>query len=372
MLANLMKPPRFAFSWLLSGLACSCLLPVHAQTTPPPASANVPSRSTSGAALAAAPAECLPVNPAASPEARALLKYLYRISGHNLLSGQHNQPGLKLGASAMCEKVNELVGKYPAVWGYDFGFRTNGLDGINNRPAMIAEAIRQHRNGAIITLTWHAVCPLDDEPNEWKKSVWHKMTPEQWTELVTPGTPLNLRWQAQVDVIAGFLKQLRDARVPVLWRPYHEMNGDWFWWCGKKGEKGFKALWQLEYDRFVNHHGLNNLIWVWSANAPGGNAGPYADYFPGRDRVDVLAVDIYHGFKQEFYDDLVALAAGKPVALGEVGKLPDPALLDAQPRWTWFMEWNNMLTGSNPPEAVQSLYQDPRILTRDEIQLKNP
>jgi mannan endo-1,4-beta-mannosidase len=124
------------------------------------------------------------------------------------------------------------------------------------------------------------------------------------------------------------------------------------------------------YERLAGHHGLDNLIWVWSANAPGGNAGPYADYFPGRDRVDVLGVDIYHGFKQEYYDDLVALAAGKPVVLGEVGQLPSPALLNAQPRWVWFMEWNNMLTRSNPPEAVQSLYNDPRTLTRDEIQLK--
>jgi mannan endo-1,4-beta-mannosidase len=258
-----------------------------------------------------------PINPNASPEARALLDYLYRISGHQTLSGQHNQPGLKTGPSGMCDKVNELVGKYPAAWGYDFGFRTNGLDGINHRPAIIAEAIQQHQRGSIITLTWHAVCPLDDEPNEWKQSVWHKMTEAEWNELVTPGMPLNRHWQAQVDVIAGFLKQLQVARVPVLWRPYHEMNGDWFWWCGKKGERGFKLLWRLMYDRFVNHHHLDNLLWVWSPNAPGGIVGPYADYFPGRDAVDVLAVDVYIGFKQPFHDDLVALAAGKPVALGE-------------------------------------------------------
>jgi mannan endo-1,4-beta-mannosidase len=243
------------------------------------------------------------------------------------------------------------------------------LDGINNRPGIIAEAIRQHQNGSIITLTWHAVCSLDDEPNEWKKSVWHKMTEAEWTELVTPGTPLNRHWQAQVDVIAGFLKQLQEARVPVLWRPYHEMNGDWFWWCGKKGEKGFRALWRLMFDRFVNYHRLNNLLWVWSPNAPGGIVGPYADYFPGQDCVDVLAVDVYIGFKQPFYDDLVALAAGKPVALGEVGKLPTPVELQAQPGWVWFMEWNNMLTSKNTPEEILALYSDRRTLTRDRVQL---
>ncbi len=308
-----------------------------------------------------------PVDPNASPEARKLLNYLYRISGRQILSGQHNQPGIQPGISAMSEKVQELVGKYPALWGNDFGFRASGLDGINHRPAMITEAIRQHRQGSIITLTWHAVCPVHDEPNEWKKSVWYKLTPEQWNELVTPDTPLHQRWLGQIDVIAGFLAQLRDAHVPVLWRPYHEMNGDWFWWCGKKGERGFKLLWRQMYERFVNHHHLNNLLWVWSANAPGGIVGPYADYFPGQDCVDVLAVDVYIGFKQPFYDELVGLAAGKPVGMGEVGKLPATAVLDAQPRWVWFMTWNTMLTGSNKPEELRTLFQDPRVLSRDGI-----
>jgi mannan endo-1,4-beta-mannosidase len=310
-----------------------------------------------------------PANPHASPEARALLNYLYQISGHKILSGQHNTPGHKP-ISAMSEKAQEITGKYPAIWGSDFGFTATGRDGIDNRPAIIAEAIRQYHNGCIINLMWHSVSPLDNEPGEWKKNVWHKMTEAEWNELITPGTPLNKHWLAQLDVIAGYLKQLRDAHVSVLWRPFHEMNGDWFWWCGKKGGKGIKALWRLEYDRLVNYHHLDNLIWVWSPNAPGGNVGPYADYFPGLDCVDVLAVDIYIGFKQPFYDELVALAAGKPVALGEVGKLPTPAVLDAQPRWVWFLEWDTILTGRNKPEEIRTLYNDPRVLTRGEEKFK--
>ncbi len=322
---------------------------------------------TWGCRTASPDSSARPVNKNASPEARALLHRLYQVSGRHILSGQHNQPGLKSGVSAMSEKVKVLTGKYPALWGNDFGFRADGLDGINHRQAMIAEAIRQYRAGSVITLTWHAVCPLDNEPNEWKKSVWHKMTADQWNELITPGTPLNGRWLAQIDVIAGYLRQLREAQVPVLWRPFHEMNGDWFWWCGKPGERGSAALWRLMYDRFVNYHALNNLLWVWSPNAPGGSVGPYGDYFPGPGYVDVLSVDVYIGFKSEFYDGLVALAAGRPVALGEVGKLPTPALLASQPKWAWFMEWNSMLTGKNQPDEIRALYDDPRTLTRDEM-----
>jgi mannan endo-1,4-beta-mannosidase len=109
-----------------------------------------------------------------------------------------------------------------------------------------------------------------------------ELTDEQWQELLTADAPLRKRWEAQVDVIAGYLKQLRDARIPVLWRPYHEANGDWFWWGGRGGENGYIALYRMTYDRLVHYHHLDNLIWVWNMNAPNGkNAGPYADYFPG-------------------------------------------------------------------------------------------
>lgn len=66
----------------------------------------------------------------------------------------------------------------------------------------------------------------------------------------------------------GILKKFRDAGIPVLWRPYHEMNGMWFWYGNRPGEKGIQKLWKMMYDRYVNYHHLNNLIWVWNANAP--------------------------------------------------------------------------------------------------------
>jgi mannan endo-1,4-beta-mannosidase len=322
---------------------------------------------TSGCKTASPVASREPVNKNASPEVRALLSYLYQISGHNILAGQHNQPGIKPDASAMSEKAEEITGKYPAIWGCDFGFKANGLDGINNRPGIVAEAIRQYHNGSIINLMWHSVSPLDNEPGEWKQNVWHKLTEAEWNELITPGTPLNQHWLAQLDVVAGYLEQLRDAHVPVLWRPFHEMNGNWFWWGQKKGDKGIKALWQLEYERLANHHHLNNLIWVWSPNTPDGGAkGFLADYYPGPGYVDVLGLDVYTSFKQEYYNELLKLAAGKPIALGEVGTLPSPAVLDSQPRWVWFLEWNSRLIKGNKPEQVKALYDDPRTLTRDE------
>jgi mannan endo-1,4-beta-mannosidase len=279
-----------------------------------------------------------PVNPHASLEARALLNYLYSISGHYILTGQHNYPNT---IANWTDRAYDFTGKYPAVYGQDFGFQGGtDKDSTLARPALVEEAMRQYRNGAIVTFTWHAVRPTEDEPVTFRDSVQGHLSDFEWRELLTPGTNLHKRWCAQVDVIAGYLKQLRDARVPVLWRPYHEVNGNWFWWGGRKGKDGSAALYRQLFDRFVNRHHLDNLVWVWNANAPGSGGsgpGPYPDYFPGLEYADALSVDIYGEFKQSFYDDLLALAGSKPVALGEVGGIPSPATLKDQPKYTWFI-----------------------------------
>ena len=186
---------------------------------------------------ASAPA---PVNPHASAEARALLRYLDSISGRYTITGQHNFPNE---GSRWTDRTYDLTGKYPGLFGADFGFSAgDDKDSIEGRPAMIAEIERQYRNGSVIALTWHAVRPTEDEPVTFRDSVQGHLTDFEWKELLTPGTGLYKRWCAQVDVIAGYLAQLRDAHVAVLFRPYHEMNGNWFWWGGRPGKNGSLAL----------------------------------------------------------------------------------------------------------------------------------
>jgi mannan endo-1,4-beta-mannosidase len=312
-----------------------------------------------------------PVNSHASPEARALLRYLYSISGRYTLAGQHNYANH---IARWTDRAYDLTGKYPALFGQDFGFEAGAdKDSILARPELIAEVERQYRNGAVVTLTWHAVRPTDDEPVSFRESVQGHLTDFEWSELLTPGSALHNRWCAQVDLIAGYLAQLRDARVPVLFRPYHEINGAWFWWNGRKGKEGSAALYRQLYDRFVNHHRLDNLIWVWNASPPAGsNPGPYADYFPGLEYADVLSVDIYGEFKPEFYGGLVALAAGKPVALGEVGAVPSPAVLREQPKWAWFMSWSEIVERANSVDDLRATYTAPNVLTRDDPRLAEP
>jgi mannan endo-1,4-beta-mannosidase len=316
-----------------------------------------------------------PVTPNASPEAKALLKYIHSISGTRTLTGQHNFPNTK---DTSTREATEVWGKTPAVFGQDFGFAApSDKDAVAARPDIIAECKRQFALGSIITLCWHAVPPTADEPVTFRPrsgadtnklaSVQGQLTDEQWNAVITPGTELYKHWCAQVDVIAGFLKELQKARVPVIWRPYHEMNGDWFWWGGRRGERGTAVIYRQIFDRLVNHHKLKNLIWVWSVDRPSTPERQFVDFFPGTNYFDIAALDVYRSdFKQTYYEDLLKLAGGKPITLAEVGPAPTLEVLDQQPKWTWWMTWAGMVRGRGAGatnNAVQILVHDPRSLS---------
>lgn len=305
-----------------------------------------------------------PVNPKSDPCARALLADLYSLQGRRVLSGQHNTPRE---LSFYSDQAEEIGGRYPAVWGQDFGFAADGdMDGMNFRQAVVDEAVRQHAAGSVITLMWHAQRPTEDGPATFTGSICAgPLGEDDWSEMLTPGTEVHGRWCRQVDEVAEFLAQLHDANVPVLWRPYHEMNGNWFWWGGRPGEGGYAELYRMLYDRLTILHGLDNLVWVFNPNARRDNAMPYEDYYPGHAVVDVLAADVYgNAYGQDSYGELLALAEGRPIALGEVGVMPTPEILAAQPMWCWFMTWTTFLTEANTPDAVRRLFSDPRVLNR--------
>ncbi|MGV3586192.1 MAG: glycosyl hydrolase [Adhaeribacter sp.] len=305
-----------------------------------------------------------PVNSKATKEARALLQYIYSLSGKSTLSGQHNYIGQ---LSRYSDEVNSITGKYPAIWGSDFGFAgaSHDPDNIAYRQKLVEEAKKHHAAESIITLMWHSCRPQDPEPCGWKESVQAELTAQEWEDLITPGTAMHTAWVQKVDVIAGYLKQLQAANIPVIWRPYHEMNGGWFWWGQKPGERGYPALYRMLYDRLVKHHALNNLLWVWNTDRP--RAG-IEQYYPGPEYVDILAADIYENdYNQEYYNRFVQLANGKPIALGEVGELPTPQILQQQPQWSWFMVWSGFLLRKKTPDDIKTVYELPTVINRNNL-----
>lgn len=305
-----------------------------------------------------------PVNPNTTREARRLLEYVYSIRGKKIISGYMNFIHT---TEKDARRVQEITGKLPALWGCDF---IDYFHSAGNADSVIREAYKKYREGYIITLMFHQGRPKDDPPFDWKESYQGKLTDDEWQELITPGTPLNIRWQHQVDTVAGFLKKLQSLGVPILWRPYHESNGVWFWWGNRRGKNGSAKLYTMMFDRFVHHHQLNNLIWVWNANAPrqllNDEAYAYEDFFPGLEYVDVLAADIYHhDYRQSHHDQLIELGQGKPIAMGEIGEAPTAEILSEQPMWTWFMMWAGAVDANNTPERIVELYNNSRVITHE-------
>lgn len=315
-----------------------------------------------------------PVTPDATPEARSLLAFLQSISGRYTLTGQHNYPNIQGRNSWFAARY---IGRMPVIFGIDMGFAKAGdTDSYLARPDIVKEAIAAWHRGEIVALCWHAVPPTADEPVTFRPlsdadpnrlaSVQGRLLDSQFRDILTPGTELHRKWCAQVDVIAGYLKQLQDAHVPVLWRPYHEMNGDWFWWGGRTGKYGSAALYRQLFERFVNVDHLRNLVWVWSMDRIHNPSQDYAGYYPGNHYVDVLALDVYgNDFAQSYYDWLRSFSHGKPLALAEVGNPPAPEILERQPLWTYYMTWAGMVHYTSHRDYAR-IMADPRILNLDD------
>jgi len=295
-------------------------------------------------------------NPKASAEARALYRYLWSIYGTHTLTGQQEQNFSPAGPRLELDYLQKATGKQPALLGLDYIEPTDQL-GVNER------ATAWYRSGGVVTLCWHWGAPDIGTGYENAKRDFDV------GRALTPGTPQNRAMGQQMAHVADLLTVLRDRRVPVLWRPFHEFSGDWFWW-GKHGPDAFKALWRLMYAYFVRSRGLDNLIWVlgWA----GQNVDPA--YYPGRAYVDVAGADIYvddHGNLAPMFAQVKAIVGDTlPICLHENGPVPDPATLGPEADWLWFMTWHTRwLTDpkQNTPAQLRSYFNSERYLTKDEL-----
>ncbi|MHA4894222.1 glycoside hydrolase family 26 protein [Pedobacter sp. PWIIR3] len=298
---------------------------------------------------------------------RSVIRYLKRISGKQTVFGIHNREPNRQPA-AWTNEVFKTTGKYPALWSGDFLFQS---DNIANRQLMIHEAARQWEKGALVNIMWHACNPALEQPCGWDKNgVLSKLNDAQWKELLTDGSAINSKWKGMMDEIAGYLQQLADKKVQVLFRPLHEMNQGVFWWGGRPGPEGTRKLYQLTHDYFCKVKGLKNLIWVWDIQDFGTLASDVISYNPGDAYWDVAALDIYDdktGFSKDKYDVMVKAGGNKPIAIGECQTLPTLKILKAQPKWTFFMGWSELTFKFNKNEDIDSLIKANQIISLDEM-----
>ncbi|MBP5172085.1 MAG: beta-mannosidase [Bacteroidales bacterium] len=188
--------------------------------------------------------------------------------------------------------VKSVTGDYPAILGlelgdFDLGSRLN-LDG-NDIDLTREAAVKHYERGGIVTLSWHPDNPATGE------SAWDVSGGNVVARLL-PGGDLHDTWMVRMARITDLIESMKTADgtpIPIIWRPWHEHTGSWFWWgwdlCS---DEEYNAFWVMTYDYMVKERGLKNLLWATSPNSTDDFAAWTARY-PGDDYVDILGYDMY-------------------------------------------------------------------------------
>jgi hypothetical protein len=288
-------------------------------------------------------------NKNASGEARALYNYLLDIRGKKILSGQMVS---NFGGINELKYIEEVTGKQPAIRGMDL------IDSSKNKNE-IKFAKQWWRRGGIPTMMWHWGAPGigNGYPNSQK--------PIDIDKCFEEGTPEYKAFWKELDEKAKLLKKLKRAHVPVLWRPFHELNGNWFWW-GKQGPEKFKRLWITMYNYYVNKKKLDNLIWVLCYTGQ-----PDSSWYPGRQYVDIAGADTYDDNSPHLamYNKVHAIVGDEmPIAFHECATPPNPDLTLAEgANWSWWMVWHTGHITKVDKSYLKYVYNHDQVLTLDEL-----
>ncbi len=300
--------------------------------------------------------------------------------------------------------VYELTGKYPAIQGFDFGSYCPCYawdDGVAGR--MIEWT---NEKGGICTASWHVNVPTTmadytlGEPLDFSKTTYSEKTDFKTANCMVEGTVEYEYFQLCMKNLAAELQKLQDAGVPVIFRPFHEAEGNpshtddpidgsgaWFWWA-KEGAVVYKQIWALLQDTLENEYGLHNLIWeqnlyAWSDSS--------AEWYSGDDRVDIVAFDKYntqynrHDGKTSgpnldaeagiFYKIHGYVKGNKMVAMAENDSVPSMKNLTVEhAAWLYFCPWYDsqqayFVSGENYQDhaELKALYNSDYCITLDEL-----
>lgn len=318
------------------------------------------------------------VNPNADENTKRLYKFLCDIYGKYSLAGQYADEGR---ASSEYEKITAKTGKTFAVLGLDMGNYSLGSKAHGAESKTVEYAYDWYKNaGGIVQLCWHWTTPEDyavnagDQP--WYSSFYKEGSKLDLDKIMNGEDDAAYQLlMDDIDNMASELARLRDAGVPVLWRPLHEAAGGWFWW-GNCEPESYKKLWNVMYDKMTNEHNLTNLIWVWNGQDPA--------WYPGDETVDINGWDIYAGNHVDSsqsgrFDDMATNYGTKTklIALTENGCVMDPdKVFNDNARWLFWGTWSDPFTMKlgvvindeyTTVELLTKAYNHERVLTLDEL-----
>ncbi|MEP6654321.1 MAG: glycosyl hydrolase [Myxococcales bacterium] len=309
-----------------------------------------------GGAGGTTPGCAAPVDPSATTQTKNLLCYLYSIYGSKVLSGQQETSWSN--PQGDIDYYVSTVGKHPAILGGDYLYK----NGTTSRAQAYWNA------GGITVMRYHMGAPPSADTYDNAKA-----TVSNFDDLTKAGTSLNSSLNSKLDYLAGELKTLQDAKVPVILVIYHEVDKfAWFWWSKGTGAQ-FNTLWKYTVDYINKTKGIHNVIWALGF----GHDGALAAYYPGKAYVDLGGIDEYDKGTQPFsnqYDGTKGVfGETMPIPLHETGTIPQPK--DMFPKAPWLM-WNVWATYENTnaegytwntAATIKAAYADSHTITREAL-----
>ncbi len=308
-----------------------------------------------------------PVNNNATPGAIKLLNYLCDTAGKSIITGQHTQ-------TIPMEEISyikEHTGRTPKLRGFELLAYSPNINYDDASEECLTEIYENRgtldtamewalNSDGIVTFSFHWYSPVGGRD----KSFYAEHTDFDARQILIEGTKEREAFYHDMDAIAELLKPFCEKDIPILWRPFHESDGTWFWW-GAQGPEVARELYKLMFYHYVNVHHLDNLIWVWNCRL--------AEGYPGDKYVDVISVDIYleKYAPTDYADDYEKLIKNttdkKVAALAEVGYMPDVKMLEkSRIPWAYYMTWSKeFCIGEqyNSIEKLKEMYQSEYAVT---------
>ncbi len=303
-----------------------------------------------------------PIDSKATKRTVALYNNLHNIPQRGVLFGQQDATSMGHIWSSDDDSrgdLKEICGSHPAVIGADFaGLCSSDPNKVERKKEELVRLIREtYKRGGVMTICWHATNPMNDKSFYWKES-----QVEAVAEML-PGGEANDKYRAWLKNVAEVMQMVKG--IPIIFRPLHEFDGDWFWWganhCSKED---FIALWRYTVEYLRDELKVHNMLYAFSPDCKFNNEEELLDRYPGDDYVDIIAFDEYWDFKPDGGNDpalalkksrivsKVAASRGKIAAMSETGLegVPDttwytktllPILKDEQVSFAYVMVWRN-------------------------------
>jgi len=247
----------------------------------------------------------------ATNETAALFYNLKKIAKTNILFGHQDDTkrGVLAGGTQWANEqhilphpattqsdVKEVTGAYPVIYGHDFQHIADFMSGNwfdYERDMARQLTIEAYNRGGVNTYSWHYDNPVSKTDGSF---YWDNSKVEAVSKII-PGGDSNAVFKASLKEVAAFAKSLIGADgklIPVIFRPFHEFDGDWFWWGATHSTaQQYKELYKFTVTYLRDSLDVHNFIYAWSPDKNFTSESQYLERYPGDEFVDLVGSDNY-------------------------------------------------------------------------------